>query len=42
MAQLFGILGGLTVVFGLIAAVVYRLFDKIARDNGMIDAQSNF
>ena len=40
--QLFGILGGLTVVFGLIAAVAYRYFDKVARDNGMIDAQSNF
>jgi ABC-2 type transport system permease protein len=40
--QLFGILGGLTVVFGFIASVAYRYFDKVARDNGMIDAQSNF
>lgn len=40
--QLFGILGGITVVFGLVAFLGYRYFDQVARDNGMIDAQSNF
>ncbi len=40
--QLFGILGGLTVVFSFIATFAYRYFDQVARDNGMIDAQSNF
>lgn len=40
--QLFGILGLITLAFGLIASFAYRHFDKVARDNGMIDAQSNF
>ena len=40
--QLFGILGVITLAFGLIASFAYRFFDKVARDNGMIDAQSNF
>jgi ABC-2 type transport system permease protein len=40
--QLFGILGGITVAFGLIAAFAYRYFDRVARDNGMIDSQNNF
>ena len=40
--QLFGILGVITLAFGLIASFAYRYFDKVARDNGMIDAQSNF
>lgn len=40
--QLFGILGGLTVVFSFIATFAYRYFDQVTRDNGMIDAQSNF
>lgn len=40
--QLFSILGVITLAFGLIASFAYRFFDKVARDNGMIDAQSNF
>jgi ABC-2 type transport system permease protein len=40
--ELFGILGGITIGFGLVAAIAYRTFDRIARDNSMIDAQSNF
>jgi len=40
--QLFGILGVITLAFSLIASYAYRFFDKVARDNGMIDAQSNF
>ena len=40
--QLFGILGGLTLAFGFLAAIAYRYFDRVARDNGMIDAQHNF
>lgn len=39
---LLGILAGITLAFGLLAAVSFRIFDHIARDNGMIDAQSNF
>jgi ABC-2 type transport system permease protein len=40
--QLLGILAAITLAFGLIAAVAYRFFDRVARDRGMIDAQSNF
>jgi len=40
--QLFGILGAITLAFSLIASFAFRFFDKVARDNGMIDAQSNF
>jgi len=40
--QLFGILSLITLAFGLIASFAFRFFDKVARDNGMIDAQSNF
>lgn len=40
--QLFGILGGLTLTFGLVAAGTYRFFDRVARDRSLIDAQSNF
>ena len=39
--QLFGIWRD-HLAFGLIASFAYRYFDKVARDNGMIDAQSNF
>jgi ABC-2 type transport system permease protein len=41
-AQLFGILGGMTLVLGLFAAGTYRLFDRLARERGMIDSQNNF
>ncbi len=41
-ASLFGILAALTLGFGLLAFILHRLFDRIARDKGMIDAQSNF
>jgi ABC-2 type transport system permease protein len=40
--QLFGVLGAITFAFCLIAFFAYRYFDKVARDEGMIDAQSNF
>jgi ABC-2 type transport system permease protein len=41
-AELFGLLGGITVVFGVVAFAAYRYFDRVAREQGMIDAQSNF
>jgi ABC-2 type transport system permease protein len=41
-AELLGILAGITLAFGLIASVAFRFFDRVARDRGMIDAQSNF
>lgn len=40
--QLFGILSGITLVFGLIAFFAYRFFDLRAREEGMIDATSNY
>lgn len=40
--QLLLILTGITLVFGLISMGSYRFFDRIARERGMIDAQSNF
>ena len=41
-AELFGILGGITLLFGVIAAGTYKLCDRIAREKGMIDTVSNF
>jgi ABC-2 type transport system permease protein len=41
-AQLFGILGFITLAFGFIAFVSYRYFDLRAREEGMIDIVSNF
>ncbi|GAB4108815.1 MAG: hypothetical protein OHK0022_60940 [Roseiflexaceae bacterium] len=41
-AQLFGILGGITLGLGLLAALSFRFFDRLARERGLIDAQSNF
>ena len=41
-AELFGVLAVLTGSFGLIAWFAFRFFDRMARDRGMIDAQSNF
>lgn len=40
--QLFGILAGITLAFGLIAFFAFRYFDHLARENGMIDAYHNF
>ena len=40
--QLFAILGGITLVFGLLTSLAYRHFDRIAREQGMLDTQSNF
>ena len=40
--QLFGILATITAAFGLIAFFAFRYFDHVARENGMIDAFSNF
>lgn len=40
--QLLAILSGITLVFGVITLVGYRFFDRIARERGMIDVQSNF
>ncbi len=40
--QLFGILAGVTLALALLAALSYRHFDRLARERGMIDAQSNF
>jgi ABC-2 type transport system permease protein len=41
-AQLFGILAALTVGFSILAFVAFRYFDRVARDKGLIDAQSDF
>jgi ABC-2 type transport system permease protein len=41
-AGLFGILAVLTGSFGVIAWIAFRFFDRMARDRGLIDAQSNF
>jgi ABC-2 type transport system permease protein len=41
-AELFGILGLITVAFGIITFLAYRHFDWVAREQGMIDAQHNF
>jgi ABC-2 type transport system permease protein len=41
-AWLFLILAGLTAGFTALALAAFRFFDRIARDRGMIDAQSNF
>ena len=41
-AELFAVLAGLTGSFGVIAWIAFRFFDRMARDRGMIDAQSNF
>jgi ABC-2 type transport system permease protein len=40
--ELFGMLGAITLVFVLLAGFAYRFFDRVARERGMIDAQSNF
>lgn len=40
--QLFGLLIAITAAFGLIAFAAFRFFDLRAREQGMIDAQSNF
>lgn len=41
-AQLFAILGGLTLLFAVLGFATYRHFDRVARDTGMIDSQNNF
>jgi ABC-2 type transport system permease protein len=41
-AALIGILAGISLVLALVAAAVYRFFDWRAREEGMIDTQSNF
>lgn len=40
--QLLAILAGITLVFGAITLLGYRFFDRVARERGMIDVQSNF
>jgi ABC-2 type transport system permease protein len=40
--ELFGILTGLTTGFGVAAYVAFHYFDRLARNKGMIDAQSDF
>ena len=40
--QLFAILGGITLAFGLLTGVAYRHYDRIAREEGLIDTQSNY
>lgn len=41
-AQLFGILGGITLAFALLSGVAFRYFERRARELGLIDAVSNF
>ncbi|MDW8326598.1 MAG: ABC transporter permease [Anaerolineales bacterium] len=41
-AELFGILMLITIGFSIVALIAYRYFDRRAREEGMIDAQSNF
>jgi ABC-2 type transport system permease protein len=40
--QLLGILLALTVVFGVVAALVFRWCDRIARERGLIDHTTNY
>jgi ABC-2 type transport system permease protein len=40
--QLFGILAGVSLGFGLLAVLAFRHFDRVARERGMIDVVSNF
>jgi ABC-2 type transport system permease protein len=40
--ELFAILAALTIAFGAAALVAFRYFDRIAREKGLIDVQSNF
>ncbi len=40
--QLFGILAAQTVAFALISVFAFRYFDRVAREKGLIDVQSNF
>jgi ABC-2 type transport system permease protein len=40
--QLLGILGGLTLFFGIVAVFVFRRCDKLARERGMIDMTTNY
>ncbi len=40
--QLFGILGAITAVLAVVTVVSYGYFDRVAREQGLIDAQSNF
>lgn len=40
--QLFGILLGLTVVYGILAVVVFHICEKKARDRGLIDVVTNY
>ncbi len=41
-AELFAILTALTLSFGVLAFFAFQVLDRLARDRGMIDAQSNF
>lgn len=41
-SQLFAALIGITLAFGIVAQRGYRYFDRVARDNSMIDSQNNF
>lgn len=41
-AQLLGILAGLSVLFGLMAAVAFRFCDRQAREKGLIDRTTNY
>jgi ABC-2 type transport system permease protein len=40
--QLLGILTGLSVVFGVLAVIIYRSCDWVARERGLIDWTSNY
>lgn len=40
--QLFAILGGLTVVFGVLSVFVFRYCDHLARERGLIDQTTNY
>jgi ABC-2 type transport system permease protein len=40
--QLFAILGGITLAFGVAARFAFRYFDRRARELGLLDATSNF
>ena len=40
--QLFAILGAITLVFAALTSLAYRYFDRVAREQGMLDSQNNF
>jgi hypothetical protein len=41
-ARLFAILVGLTIIYGVISIIVWKICDRSAREQGLIDWTSNY